>query len=72
MSRLVLLITCLLPMFAVPNAFAQKVDKTPPGIAVGKKAPDFALKNQKGKTQKLSEMLIKGPVAVVFHRSAGW
>lgn len=50
---------------------ARKVDKRP-GLAVGKLAPDFELKDQAGKSQKLSELLKQGPVAVVFHRSADW
>jgi cytochrome oxidase Cu insertion factor (SCO1/SenC/PrrC family) len=67
------LVSCLLVLFVVcSTSSAQKILKNPPGIAVGKKAPDFELKNQKGKTQKLSEMVKKGPVAVVFHRSANW
>lgn len=75
--KLVLASCLLVSMVLSPNAFAQRgskktVQKNPPGVAVGKKAPDFELKDQRGRPQKLSEMLKKGPVAVVFHRSADW
>ena len=43
-----------------------------PGLAIGKKAPDFQLKDQHGKPQSLKAMLKKGAVAIVFHRSADW
>lgn len=43
-----------------------------PGIAVGKKAPTFKLKDQKGKEQSLDELLKKHNVAIVFYRSADW
>ena len=43
-----------------------------PGLEIGKKAPDFELKDQRGTSRKLSDMLKKGSVAIVFHRSAGW
>jgi hypothetical protein len=42
------------------------------GLAVGDQAPAFELKNQAGETVKLSTLLEKGPVALVFYRSADW
>ena len=42
------------------------------GLKVGEKAPSFSLKDQNGKARTLEELLKKGPVAVVFHRSASW
>jgi hypothetical protein len=42
------------------------------GIKVGEKAPAFALKDQSGKERSLADLLKKGNVALVFHRSAGW
>jgi peroxiredoxin len=45
-------------------------DKT--GLAVGAKAPAFTLKDQDGKERTLDKFLKKGPVALVFYRSAGW
>ena len=41
-----------------------------PGLKVGEKAPNFALKNPHGKTVKLDEILKKGPVILVFYRGA--
>ncbi len=42
------------------------------GLAIGQKAPSFMLKDQNGKDISLDEMLKKGPVALVFYRSAEW
>ncbi len=42
------------------------------GLNPGDKAPDFTLKNQDGKDVKLSDLLEKGNVALVFYRSADW
>lgn len=42
------------------------------GLAVGQKAPMFTLKNQNGNDVSLESLLKKGPVAVVFYRSADW
>ena len=68
MSKLTIAILLTLSLTAI----AQDSQPKPPGIAVGKKAPDFELNDQLGRPIKLSTMLKKGPVAVVFHRSAGW
>lgn len=43
-----------------------------PGIKIGKKAPAFKLKDQKGKEQSLEALLKKKNVALVFYRSADW
>lgn len=45
-------------------------DKT--GLAVGQKAPAFTLKDQESRDVSLDSLLKKGPVALVFHRSADW
>ncbi len=42
------------------------------GPAIGQKAPTFTLKDQHGKDVALEELLKKGPVALVFYRSADW
>jgi cytochrome oxidase Cu insertion factor (SCO1/SenC/PrrC family) len=42
------------------------------GIAVGQKAPSFALNDQAGQERKLDEFLKQGPLALVFYRSASW
>ena len=36
----------------------------------GSEAPDFALPNARGRTVKLSELLVRGPVVVAFYRGA--
>lgn len=43
-----------------------------PGLAIGAKAPDIKVKNQKGEDTTLQALLAKGNVALVFHRSADW
>ena len=42
------------------------------GLAVGQKASDFALKDQNDRAVSLASLLKKGPVALVFFRSADW
>lgn len=42
------------------------------GLKVGVKAPAFTLKDQNGKEQSLADLVVKGPVALVFYRSADW
>ncbi len=51
---------------------ADKAPEEKTGLAVGAKAPAFTLKDQSGKERTLDEFLKKGPVALVFYRSAGW
>jgi cytochrome oxidase Cu insertion factor (SCO1/SenC/PrrC family) len=42
------------------------------GLAVGQQASDFTLKDQNDRDVSLSALLKKGPVALVFFRSADW
>ena len=42
------------------------------GLAVGEKAPSFTLKDQANRDVSLESLLKKGPVALVFFRSADW
>lgn len=44
----------------------------PPGLAVGAPAPAFDLVDQDGQRVSLESVLGRGPVAVVFFRSADW
>src|SRR6476660_1136719 len=37
-------------------------------ISIGNQAPDFELKDFKGKTHRLSEALASGPVALIFYK----
>ena len=50
----------------------DKKKKEAPGLEVGVKAPAFKLKDQNDKDVALSGLLKKGPVALVFFRSASW
>jgi hypothetical protein len=43
-----------------------------PGPAVGVRAPGFVLKDQTGAERSLDEFRKRGPVALVFYRSAKW
>jgi hypothetical protein len=51
---------------------AEREPNAAPGLAVGKAAPNFTLKDQSGQAQSLESMLMQGPVALVFYRSADW
>ncbi len=54
---------------------ASAAEPAPPehaGLAVGKKAPLFTLKDQANHDVSLEALLKKGPVALVFFRSADW
>ena len=54
---------------------ASAAEPAPPemtGVAAGKAAPDFTLKDQNDRDVSLAALLKKGPVAVVFFRSADW
>ena len=42
------------------------------GLRVGARAPAFTLKDQNGKDVSLDSLLKRGPVALVFYRSADW
>ena len=62
-------------MMAASTCLAQTTSAkavSTPGLPVGKKAPDFILNDQSGGKLQLSKLLAKGPVAIVFHRSADW
>jgi cytochrome oxidase Cu insertion factor (SCO1/SenC/PrrC family) len=61
---------------AAPVFFSQEKGKSAeqeqPGLKVGESAPKFTLKDQEGSDRSLNELLEKGPVALVFYRSADW
>ncbi len=57
---------------AVADADEDENAASLPGLAVGAKAPEFALKDQNGQERKLSDLLSQGSVALVFYRSADW
>jgi cytochrome oxidase Cu insertion factor (SCO1/SenC/PrrC family) len=54
------------------SAQTTTAKKVEPGPKVGSKVKDFVVKDSKGKERKLSKLLKKGPVAIVFFRSADW
>ena len=51
---------------------AQEAAPEKTGLQVGQQAPSFTLKDQNGEDVSLESLLKKGPVALVFHRSADW
>ncbi len=55
------------PMIAAASALPEKS-----GVALGQKAPGFTLKDQNDREVSLAALLKKGPVALVFFRSADW
>ena len=68
-----LLAACSLLIVLTASATATK--PAPPemtGMAVGRVAPDFTLKDQNDRDVSLATLLKKGPVAIVFFRSADW
>lgn len=46
--------------------------KSGPGIEVGSELPEIRLKNQDDTEVSIHKLLEKGPVALVFFRSADW
>jgi cytochrome oxidase Cu insertion factor (SCO1/SenC/PrrC family) len=63
---------CALLAFAATVAAAKPAPPEKTGLAIGQKAPDFTLKDQNGRDVSLAVLLKKGPVALVFFRSAEW
>ena len=61
----------VLILTACLNGYAEP-DKPAKPIEVGQKAPAFSLKDQAGETRSLDDLRKKGPVALVFYRSAKW
>ncbi len=47
-------------------------ETTIPGLKVGERAAEFSLKSAAGGEVALRELIKKGPVALVFYRSADW
>ena len=69
--------TSLLCLFAVAclsinQAKAEDAAPAEIGLAIGQHAPAFSLTDQSGKQVSLDSLLKKGPVAIVFYRSADW
>lgn len=51
---------------------AQPAPAERTGLKVGATAPDFKLKAPDGQEHSLHDLIKKGPVALVFFRSADW
>ena len=68
--RLLVSISFVVTLLTIGFAATDETEK--PGLAIGQRAPSFTLKDQNGKDVALESLLKKGPVAVVFHRSADW
>ena len=51
---------------------AEEAPPTELGLCIGAHAPAFTLKDQNGNEVSLEALLKKGPVALVFYRSADW
>lgn len=65
--------TLLAPLrLALVLAALAPIAHAAPGLAVGTTAPDFALPSARGEQVTLNALLRKGPVALVFYRSADW
>ncbi|MBL9199415.1 MAG: peroxiredoxin family protein [Opitutaceae bacterium] len=67
----------MIKSFIVLTAFASTValhagEMSVPGLAIGARAPGFALKNSAGADVTLASLLDRGPIALVFYRSADW
>jgi cytochrome oxidase Cu insertion factor (SCO1/SenC/PrrC family) len=65
------LTACML-LLALAATAAEPASPEKTGLAVGQQAPDFTLKDQNDRDVSLSALLKKGPVALVFFRSADW
>lgn len=63
LSRFAFLFTMLVPFVAAESI---------PGLKVGDRAPDFTIQDSSGSEVSLEGLLVDGPVALVFVRSAEW
>ena len=61
-----------LPVSPVAPVFAAGQDTATPTVEVGQPAPDFELRDARGESYRLSELVAKGPVVLEFFRSGGW
>jgi hypothetical protein len=67
MRRVLFLMICL-AAWAGPGRAAEPTK----AVEVDQKAPVFSLNDQSGSVRSLDELRKKGPVALVFYRSAKW
>ena len=71
-KRLAAALTVCSLLLASPASAAEPAAPEKTGLAIGQKAPAFTLKDQRGRDVSLESLLKKGPVALVFYRSADW
>ena len=64
--------TASLESQATQGATRQKIDISKLGPQVGERVPDFALRDQTGKTQTLQSIMGPKGAMLVFIRSADW
>ena len=60
------------PVAPVSPVSAAGQDTATPTVEVGQPAPDFELRDARGESYRLSELVAKGPVVLEFFRSGGW
>ena len=78
MRKLILGVTVLfILMTAVvhaqtPPSTREKIDVSKLGPQVGKRVPDFSLKDQRGTTRTLQSIMGENGAMLVFVRSADW
>jgi len=70
--RPVLALTAWSLFFACSVRAAEPATPEKTGLPVGQRAPSFTLKDQNERDTSLESLLRKGPVALVFFRSADW
>lgn len=63
------LLVSFLTLFLMPMAVSGQQSAGP---EVGSTIDEFSLQDQNGTSQKFSDFISDGPVALVVHRSADW
>lgn len=71
MKKYLVVLATLLLAAALPAA-EPPAPAMMPGLKVGDRAAAFTLKNSTGADVALGDLLTRGPVALVFYRSADW
>jgi cytochrome oxidase Cu insertion factor (SCO1/SenC/PrrC family) len=59
-------------LFSTGLDAAEQVSADNTGLPIGQQAPTFTLKDQNDKEVALNALVERGPVALVFSRSADW
>jgi len=72
MNRLIATVSAAVLLLAASARAAEPAASEKTGPAIEQKAPAFTLKDQDSRDVSLDSLLKKGPVALVFYRSADW